>query len=77
MRQTLALVLLLLAAGCGSPRLARSAGGLELEAVSLTLPDAFVGHSSAALLEVRNSSRGPRGAQLRASAPFSVVSQTV
>jgi hypothetical protein len=72
MRHTLALAFALLAFGCDSNRVARSAGGLEVAATALELPLAFVGYSSGASLAVFNSSRGRRVAALEVSAPFSL-----
>jgi hypothetical protein len=72
MRHALALFLVVLAAGCGSNHLARSAGGLEVGAAALELPLAFVGYTSGASLAVFNSSRGRRVAALEVSAPFTL-----
>ncbi|MHB8872868.1 MAG: PQQ-binding-like beta-propeller repeat protein [Myxococcaceae bacterium] len=75
MRQLVTVVFLssLLACG-GSPRLSRSAGGLEVQAAGLELPDAFVGYPTHAGLELRNTSRGARTARVEVSPPFAVAS---
>ncbi len=68
---------LLSAVSCGREPLARSSGGLELDARELALPNAFVGYSSRATVEVRNSARATRTAAVEAASPFSVTSGSV